>query len=109
MSFVFIFFLLVYACGVNTSRVYNDEDKKVLKRYCYSCHAPSSELHAQPLVYMYSKYGEEKLMEVLESEFRSAETDSLYHKGIKLSRKELESIILALKDGFPSLKGSISK
>ncbi len=55
--------LTVVCCSdrIDLDRTYKHQDRRVVKRYCYQCHAPStSVLEDPPLDNIFSMFGGEK-------------------------------------------------
>lgn len=97
-TFLLIISVITFSCTVR--RMYNNNDKKIVKKYCYSCHSPSQTIIGQPLIYMYPEYGEKKLKKLLKRDFQTKQNKIINHENIILSNKEIKSIILSLKYGY---------
>jgi len=95
--YVFGIVALIGSCSTKKKYVTYD-DKDVVRKYCFQCHAPSDSLIGGPLNEMYSAEKENELRLFLRTEFKNDKASSVVdHSKIKLTRKEVESVIIYLK------------
>lgn len=93
-------FTVVYGCCLNDlgyEREFKEEDDRLVKVKCYSCHAPNDTLTGPPLKYLYHKDSTEDLKKYLTEQFLDRGQPIVEHEGIKLNKRQVVSIYTALK------------
>ena len=99
MKFAISCSLIIFIISCSTQYTISDATR-VVKKECFMCHAPHARLDGMPLDSMYLTIGEEELRVFLKKEMASTKQKKhdRVHSQIDLSAKEIELVILYLKE-----------
>jgi len=94
----FVFFFMVYLsnCGT-TNRFY--EDKEVVRKKCFSCHAVAYNLDGMPINQMLDKFSKRRFKKyMLNDFFNKKEVHISRHRNVELTRKEINAVIRFIQE-----------
>ena len=101
IKFYIIFLSIIYSniqCS-NRIRYATRKDKLVLQNNCYACHAPTVKVEGIAQNQMLPKFGYKGLEKYLQNNFKyKTDCQVVEHCPIKLTNKEIASILIFLKE-----------
>lgn len=99
-TYFYLLFCVIGSCVVgnfNYDKKFEGDDDRLVKNKCYSCHAPNDYLHGPALTDIYKKEKSNYLKKYLEQQFYYKVNTAIYHEKIRLNKKQVSSIYVALK------------